>query len=102
VDALRKMVFWHLRPGYLADNENISPRAVFRYFRDAAGEGLSILLISLADQRATRGRLTSKESRLQHEKAVAGLIKEYCRAKYGRDRAKTEEDLNSRLQKNLT
>ncbi len=30
---------------------------------------------------------------------VAGLIKEYCRAKYGRDRAKVEEDLNSRLQK---
>lgn len=81
VDAMRKMVFWHLRPGYLADNENISPRAVFRYFRDAGLEGLSILLISLADQRATRGRLTSKESRLEHEKAVAGLIKEYFRRK---------------------
>jgi len=30
---------------------------------------------------------------------VAGLIKEYCKAKYGRDRAKVEEDLYSRLQK---
>lgn len=30
---------------------------------------------------------------------VAGLIKEYCRAKYGQDRAKVEEELNSRLQK---
>lgn len=79
VDSLRRMIFWHLRPGYLADNRNITPRAVFRYFRDAGEEGLSILLLSLADQRSTKGRLTSKESRLQHEVAVAGLLREYFR-----------------------
>jgi len=31
---------------------------------------------------------------------VADLIKEYCRAKYGKDRAKVEEELYARLQKN--
>jgi hypothetical protein len=31
---------------------------------------------------------------------VAQLIKEYCRAKYGKDRARVEQDLYSRLQKN--
>jgi putative nucleotidyltransferase with HDIG domain len=81
IDSLRKMVFWHLRPGYLADNQNITPRAMFRYFRDAAEEGVSILLLSIADQRATKGRLTSEESRMQHEKTVSGLIKEYFRRK---------------------
>jgi len=75
--ALKKMVFWHLRPGYLADNEVLTERAKFRYFRDTAEEAVSVLLLSLADQRATRGRLTTKESRLRHEKVCSGLIKEF-------------------------
>lgn len=81
LDSLSKMVFWHLRPGYLADNEEITPRATFRYFRDAAQEGVSILLISIADQRATKGPLTSLESRIHHEKVALDLIKEYFRNK---------------------
>lgn len=81
LESLKKMVFFHLRPGYLADNELITPRAKFRYFRDTANEAVSILLISLADQRATKGRLTTKESRMRHEKVVFNLIKEYFRRK---------------------
>ena len=81
LDALGKMVFWHLRPGYLADNEEITSRAKFRYFRDTAREAPSILLISIADQRSTRGPLTSKKSRIQHEEVALGLIKEYFRKK---------------------
>lgn len=81
LESLKKMVLWHLRPGYLADNEEITPRATFRYFRDTAQEGASTLLISIADQRATRGPLTSRKSRLHHEKVVLGLIKEYFRKK---------------------
>lgn len=81
INSLEKMVFWHLRPGYLADNEEITPRAIFRYFRDAAQEGASILLISVADQRATKGPLTSQESRLRHEKVSLDLIEEYFRRK---------------------
>ena len=79
LDSLKKMVFWHLRPGYLADNEEITPRATFRYFRDTAQEGVSTLLISIADQRSTKGPLTSLESRIHHEKVVLELIKEYFR-----------------------
>ncbi|HTY45968.1 MAG TPA: HD domain-containing protein [Patescibacteria group bacterium] len=77
--ALERMVMWHLRPGYLADNAQISSRAKFRYFRDTQKEGASVLLLSLADQRATCGPLTTRESRLQHEKACLQLIKEYFR-----------------------
>ncbi|MDP3142956.1 MAG: HD domain-containing protein [Candidatus Omnitrophota bacterium] len=75
--ALEKMIFWHLRPGYLADNELPTARAVFRYFRDAQEEGVSILLISLADQRATCGPLTSKKDRQQHERVIKDLIGRY-------------------------
>ena len=79
--ALAKIVLWHLRPGYLADNAELTPRAIFRFFRDAGGETISILLLSLADQRATKGPLTTKESRRRHEKVVFGLLKEYFRRK---------------------
>ncbi|MBM3251405.1 MAG: HDIG domain-containing protein [Candidatus Omnitrophica bacterium] len=75
--ALNKMVLWHLRPGYLADNPEVTARAKFRYFRDAQKESASILLLSLADQRATKGRLTTQQSRIRHEKVVANLLKDY-------------------------
>lgn len=81
LQALEKMVLWHLRLGYLADNEEVTPKAIFRFFRDAQNEAVSVLLISLADQRATRGPLTTKDSRLRHEKVALGLIKEYFRRK---------------------
>ncbi len=79
LNALKRIVFCHLRPGYLADNEVISSRAKFRFFRDTAKEAISILLMAIADQRATKGPLTTKASRIRHEKAVLGLIKEYFR-----------------------
>ncbi|MBM3252241.1 MAG: HD domain-containing protein [Candidatus Omnitrophica bacterium] len=80
-DSLEKMVLWHLRPGYLADNAEITPRAIFRYFRDTDKECVSTLLLSIADQRSTKGPLTSRTSRIHHEKVVLGLIKEYFKRK---------------------
>ncbi|MDD5238204.1 MAG: hypothetical protein PHU96_04500, partial [Candidatus Omnitrophica bacterium] len=80
-NTLKTMIFWHLRPGYLADNEVLTTRAIFRFFRDTNTEALSVLLLSLADQRATRGRLTTPDSRLRHERLVSKLIKEYFRRK---------------------
>jgi len=77
--SLHKMILWHLRPGYLADTENPTARAKFRYFRDAGIEALSILILSLADQRATKGPLTTKKARIQHEKVIGKLIREYIK-----------------------
>lgn len=79
--ALEKMVLWHLRPGYLADQTPPSARAIFRYFRDTGEESLSTTLLSLADQRATKGPLTTRASRVRHEKLIAALIKEYFKRK---------------------
>jgi poly(A) polymerase len=77
LNALRLMVYWHLRPGYLGDFEKPSARAKFRYFRDTDKEAISILLLSLADQRSTKGPLTTKAARMQHERVVSSLLKEY-------------------------
>jgi len=81
VYALSGMVFWHLRPGYLGDFKKVTPRAAFRYFRDTADEAASTLLLSLADQRATRGPLSTVASSKQHERICSGLLKEFFRRK---------------------
>jgi len=75
--ALDTMIFWHLRPGYLADNKVLTRRAVYRYFRDTGAEAVSVLLIAVADQRATRGPLASVSSRRRHEKVAFGLTRRY-------------------------
>ena len=75
--ALDTMIFWHLRPGYLADNKVLTRRAVFRYFRDTAAEAVSVLLLAVADQRATRGPLASVSSRRRHEKVAFDLTRRY-------------------------
>lgn len=81
INSLRKMILCHLRPGYLADNQVLTPRAKFRYFRDTNDEAVSTLLLSIADQRATKGPLTTQVSRVQHEKVCNALIKEFFRKK---------------------
>ncbi len=75
--ALDTIIFWHLRPGYLADNKVLTKRAVHRYFRDTGQEAVSVLLVSIADQRATRGPLATRESRIKHEKVSFSLISRY-------------------------
>ncbi len=77
IQMLSKVILWHLRPGYLADNAVISARAKFRFFRDAGKEAGSVLLLSVADQRATKGRLSPAATRLHHEKIAFNLLKEY-------------------------
>ncbi|MGA2774486.1 MAG: HD domain-containing protein [Candidatus Omnitrophota bacterium] len=81
INILRRVILWHLRPGYLSDLEILTARAKFRYFRDTAHEALSVFLLSLADQRATKGRLTTALSRKRHEKTVGILTKELFKKK---------------------
>ena len=78
-NALDKMIFWHLRPGYIADIENLTQRAIYRFFRDAGDEAVSILLLSIADQRSTRGPLTRGANRRHHEDVCLGLTREFFR-----------------------
>ena len=79
--SLERIVLWHLRPGYLADNQHPTQRAIFRYFRDTGSDALAVLLLSLADQRATKGPLTTALSRTRHEKTVKALIRRLLKQK---------------------
>ena len=76
-ETLKKLIFWHLRPGYLADQVNPSRRAIYRFFRDTNHEGVAVILLSLSDWRATRGPITDARKRKRHEKIMLGLIDKY-------------------------
>lgn len=71
---LEDMVRWHLRPGYLGDFKKPTERAIFRYFRDTKEEAASILLLSIADQRSTRGPLTTDYDQKHHEAICRKLL----------------------------
>jgi putative nucleotidyltransferase with HDIG domain len=78
---LEDIVLWHLRPGYLSNFKKPSERAVFRYFRDTKDEAAAVALLSIADQRSTRGPLSSKTNETHHLKICRQLIEQFFAAK---------------------
>ncbi len=79
--VLEDMVRWHLRPGYLSNFKQPSEKAIYRYFRDAKEEGVSILLLSLADQRSTRGPATTQKDQEHHETICLELVRRHFEKK---------------------
>ncbi len=75
--ALEDMVLWHLRPGYLSNFQRPSERAIYRYLRDARQEAAGILLLSLADQRATRGPSSTPRHEKHHERICLNVLELY-------------------------
>ncbi len=71
---LEDQVTWHLRPGYLSNFKKLSERMIFRFLRDTKEEALSVLLLALADQGATRGLLTTKAKFEHHKKTCWQVI----------------------------
>jgi predicted HD phosphohydrolase len=79
--ALEDMVRWHLRPGYLSNFKQPSKKAVYRYFRDTKETAVAVLLLSLADQRATRGPATTQADQEHHEAVCLGLVRRFFKKK---------------------
>lgn len=75
--ALEDMVMYHLRPGYLANFKRPSDKAVFRYFRDTGEGAVAIALLAMADQRSTRGPLTTAHDLKHHQDICLSLLKKY-------------------------
>ena len=74
---LENLVLLHLRPGYLSNFKIPTDKSVFRFFLDAKDEAVSVLLLSLADQRSTRGSLTTERDQMHHQKICLSLIRKY-------------------------
>ncbi|HOU36052.1 MAG TPA: HDIG domain-containing protein [Candidatus Omnitrophota bacterium] len=74
---LSKVAFLHLRPGYMATMRAVTERAVFRFFRDAGRESIAILLLALADERATSGYQAVEKIRPRYERLISRLMRLY-------------------------
>ncbi len=86
--SLEGMVLHHLRPGYLSNVKRPTAKAIFRFFRDAGEDVVSVLLLSLADQRATRGPLTTAYDQRHHEEIVWSLVEQYFSKKKEKPRVR--------------
>ena len=78
---LEDAVRMHLRPGYLSNFKRPSEKAIFRYLRDAGDEAVSLAILALADQAATRGPLTTEDKVQHHAKTCHMLIERYFKLK---------------------
>jgi poly(A) polymerase len=97
--SLRRVVFMHLRPGFMATVPVLSARAEFRFFRDAGVEAPAILLLSAADLKATKGYALADRTRARHERLIRRLLKTYFqrREEPVMKRLVTGDDLIGRL-----
>ncbi|MBI4845459.1 MAG: HD domain-containing protein [Candidatus Omnitrophica bacterium] len=80
IAALKSLVLFHLRAGQLV-NRKPALRAKFRFFRDTADNALLILLLSIADRRAMRGRLSREKEFVFLEEELFLMIGEYFKNK---------------------
>ncbi len=79
IRLVESLVYYHLRPAQMADKELPTHRAIYRYFRDAEGNGIDILFLALADYLATQGpRLDMGEWR-QHCHLINYILEEHSR-----------------------
>ncbi len=74
---LEDAVRMHLRPGYLSNFKAPSPKAIFRYLRDTKDEAAGLAILSLADQAATRGPLTTAAKVKHHAQICHMVIERY-------------------------
>jgi poly(A) polymerase len=72
---LKRIVFLHLRPGYMVTNSLLTAKAKFRFFRDSGDDAGSVLILALADERSTRNYLLLDKIRQKYEKLIPRLLK---------------------------
>ena len=67
----------HMRPGLLTQDKRVTRRAAYRFFRDTGEAPVSILLLSLADYLATKGRSIEAEHWEEHLSTINRLLTLY-------------------------
>jgi len=61
IRLVESLVYHHLRPVQMSNEEFPTQRAIYRYFRDTGDADIDILVLALADYLASRGPLASME-----------------------------------------
>jgi poly(A) polymerase len=84
IGLVEGLVYHHLRPAQMANDELPTKRAIYRYFRDTGEAGVDILLLALAEYLASRGPLVSMEEWRKHCQ-----LADYILAEHDKQQAKT-------------
>lgn len=79
IRLVESLVYHHLRPVQMANEQFPTQRAIYRYFRDTGEAGIDILLLALADCLATRGPLVSMEDWEKHCQLINYILAEHDR-----------------------
>jgi tRNA nucleotidyltransferase/poly(A) polymerase len=79
IGYISRLVSLHMRPGHLSRTYPPSRRAVYRFFREAAGAGPDCVLLSLADYAAIRAGNTRLEPWARRLETAGVLLKTYFR-----------------------
>jgi poly(A) polymerase len=77
IKLVESLVYHHLRPAQMANDELPTQRAIYRYFRDTGEAGIDILLLALADYLASRGPLASMEEWRKHCQLINYILAEH-------------------------
>jgi len=77
IRLVESLVYHHLHPVQMANEEFPTQRAIYRYFRDTGEGGIDILLLALADCLATRGPLVSMEDWEKHCQLINYILEEH-------------------------
>ncbi len=77
VSLAKTIVTNHMRPCLLADQEAVTGRAVYRFFRDTGGAGVDTLLLCLADHLATWGPDLRMARWRKLVESVASMLADY-------------------------
>ena len=76
IRLVESLVYHHLRPVQMANEEFPTQRAIYRYFRDTGKVGIDILFLALADYLASRGPLASMEEWKRHCQLINYILAE--------------------------
>jgi poly(A) polymerase len=71
------IVSHHMRPGWLLKAPPVTPRAVYRFFRDTGDAGVDVVILALADQLATRGETLEREHWRDYLRLAALMLDHY-------------------------
>ncbi|MGA8850060.1 MAG: HD domain-containing protein [Dehalococcoidia bacterium] len=77
IRLVESLVYHHLRPVQMANDELPTQRAIYRYFRDTGEVGMDILFLALADYLASRGPLVSMEEWKKHCQLINYILTEH-------------------------
>jgi poly(A) polymerase len=77
IRLVESLVYHHLRPAQMANEELPTQRAIYRYFRDTGEAAIDILFLALADYLASRGPLAPMEEWEKHCQLTNYILAEH-------------------------